>query len=80
MLSQGLSVLYATHVILECMNLGVVILVAAMTAHAMVIPCRALYGTNLYLELVWLLSPTAVVVLLIVRTISMQCSDEELST
>ena len=78
MLSQGLSVLYSTHVLLESMNLGIVVMVGTMSIHAMVLAARALYGTNLYLELVWLLAPTAIVVLLIVRTIAMQCSDEEL--
>lgn len=77
-LSQGLSVLYSTHVLLESMNLGIVVMVGTMSIHAMVLAARALYGTNLYLELVWLLAPTAIVVLLIVRTIAMQCSDEEL--
>jgi len=71
-------VLYSTHVLLESMNLGIVVMVSTMAIHAMVLSARALYGTNLYLELVWLLAPTAIVVLLIVRTIAMQCSDEEL--
>ena len=79
MLAQSIGMLYATHVLLESMNLGVVLLVSTLALHAMVVPCRALYGSNLYLELVWLLAPTVVVVLLIVRTIAMQCSDEELS-
>jgi hypothetical protein len=61
------------------MNLGVVVLVAMMALHSLVVCCRALYGCNLHLELVWLLGPTVVVVLLIVRTITMQCSDEELA-
>ena len=79
MLSQGLSILYGTHVLLEAMNLGVVLMVSTMGIHSITICARALYGNNLYLELVWLLAPTVVVVLLIVRTITMQCSDEELS-
>ena len=80
MLLQGLSLLYSTHVMLESMNLGVVLLVSALATHSLVVCSRALYGSNLYLELVWLLAPTAVVVLLIVRTLTMQCSDEELSS
>jgi len=79
MLSQGLSVLYSTHALLESMNMGVVMLVSSMAIHSCLLCSRALYGSNLQLELVWLLAPTAVVVLLIVRTITMQCSDEELA-
>ena len=79
MLAQSMTMLYATHVLLESMNLGVVLLVSTMALHALAVSCRALYGSNLYLELVWLLAPTVVVVLLIVRTIAMQCSDEELA-
>ena len=56
-----------------------VLLVSVLAVHSMVVCSRALYGSNLYLELVWLLAPTVVVVLLIARTVSMQCSDEELS-
>ena len=52
MLSQGLSVLYSTHVLLEAMNLGVVVLVALLAVHSLVLCSRALYGCNLYLELV----------------------------
>ena len=65
---------------MECLNLGVVVLVALLGIHSLVVCSRALYGSNLYLELVWLLAPTSVVVLLIVRTVGMQCSDEELGT
>ena len=80
MLAQSISMLYSTHVLLESMNLGVVLMVSTMALHALAVSCRALYGSNLYLELVWLLAPTVVVVLLIVRTIAMQCSDEELAS
>nr|QHQ98639.1 cytochrome c oxidase subunit 2 [Lacrimia lanifica] len=79
MLLQGLAVLYCTHSLLECMNIGVVLLVSILALHAMVVCSRALYGSNLYVELVWLLAPTVVVVLLLARTVCMQCSDEELT-
>lgn len=51
-LSQGLSILYGTHVLLESMNMGVVLMVSTMGIHSMTVCARALYGNNLYLELV----------------------------
>ena len=80
MLVGGLGVLYSTHSLLEGMNMGVVMMVSLLATHSLVLCTRALYGCNLYLELVWLLAPTAIVVVLIVRTVCMQCSDEEVST
>ena len=52
MLVQTLAVLYSTHVLLECLNLGVVVLVSLLAIHSVVVSSRALYGTNLYVELV----------------------------
>ena len=80
MLVGSLGVLYSTHSLLEGMNMGVVMMVSLLATHSLVLCSRALYGCNLYLELVWLLAPTAIVVVLIVRTVCMQCSDEEVST
>ena len=60
------------------MNVAVVLLVSVLAIHSMMICSRSLYTSNLYVELVWLLAPTAVVVLLLARTVCMQCSDEEL--
>ena len=74
------GVLYTTHCLLEGMNLGVVLLVSLVATHSMVLATRGLYGCNLYLELVWLLAPTSVVVVLITRTVCMQCSDEEIAS
>jgi hypothetical protein len=51
-LLPGLSVLYSTHVLMECLNLGVVVVVALLGMHSLVVCSRALYGSNLYLELV----------------------------
>ena len=78
MLLPSMSMLYSTHILMESLNLAVVVLVAMLGMHSIQVVSRALYGSNLYLELVWLLTPTAAVVLLIVRTVGMQCSDEEL--
>ena len=80
MLAGSLGVLYSTHSLLEGMNMGVVMMVSLLATHSLVLCSRALYGCNLYLELVWLLAPTAIVVVLIVRTVCMQCSDEEVTT
>ena len=52
LLLHGLSVLYCTHSLLECMNIGVVLLVSILAMHAMVLCSRAMYGANLYVELV----------------------------
>ena len=71
--------MYSSHVLLESMNIGVVVLIVLLATHSLVICSRALYTCNIYLELVWLLAPTVVVVLLIARVVSLQCSDEELS-
>ena len=79
MLLQSLAILYSTHVLLECLNLGVVVLVSLLAIHGMVVSSRALYTSNLYVELVWLLAPTVVVVSLLARTVAMQCSDEEIT-
>ena len=73
-----MSLLYTTHVLMETLNLSIVVLVTLLGMHSIVLCSRALYGSNLYLELVWLLAPTTNVVLLIARTVGMQCSDEEL--
>ena len=79
MLVGGLGILYTTHSLLEGMNMGVVMMVTILATHSLVICTRALYGSNLYLELVWLLAPTIIVVVLIVRTVCMQCSDEDIA-
>jgi len=79
-LLQQLVVLYSTHAVVECLNLGIVLVVSLTGLHAMVLSSREQYTANLYVEVVWLLAPTVVVVLLIARGIVMQCSDEELLT
>ena len=71
--------IYCTHAMLETTNIAVVLFIATSALHMVSVVARSLYTANLYIELVWLLVPTALVVLLIARVIVMQCSDEELS-
>nr|ADP88934.1 cytochrome c oxidase subunit 2 [Diplonema papillatum]APQ44783.1 cytochrome c oxidase subunit 2 [Diplonema papillatum] len=77
-LLHGLAVLYTTHVALEVLNVAIVVFIAGAAMHSATVSSRNLYTSNLYLELVWLLTPTAMVTMLVVRVVVMQCSEEEL--
>ena len=78
MLASTLGMLYATHLLIEGVNLGVICYVVSSTAHSLSSSSRGLYTLSLYVEMVWLLVPSGAIALLIARVLVMQCGDEEL--
>nr|QHQ98656.1 cytochrome c oxidase subunit 2 [Diplonema japonicum] len=79
MLLHNLAMIYSTHAMLEATNLAIVVFIASGAMHVLCILSRALYTMNLYVELVWLLVPTAVVILLIARVVLLQCAEEDVA-
>mgnify|MGYP003350167567 CR=1 FL=1 len=77
-LCGGLTLIYSSHLLVETLNSGVVVYVVSLLLHVVSGVSRYLYVMSLYVELVWILGPSCVVVVLIARTILMQCGDEEL--
>ena len=78
-LSIDLALTYTTHLCISTLNAGVVCYCVSLGAHALTLSSRGLYALSLYVEMVWLLTPSMVVVLLIARVLVMQCADAELS-
>ena len=74
-----MSMIYSTHAMLEASNVAVVVFIASCAMHSLCLSSRALFTLNLYVELVWLLVPTSVVVLLIARVVLLQCAEEDVS-
>ena len=79
MLTQSLGLLYATHMMMETLNSGVSIFMVTMALQMVAHSSCTLYLASLHLEMVWLLVPTAAVLLLIARVVATQCSEEELA-
>jgi hypothetical protein len=73
-----MTLLYTTHALIETLNLGVTVYVVSLAQHMVLTACRALYTLSLYVEMVWLLIPSAVVSMLMARVVAVQCTEEEL--
>ena len=80
LLSQQLLLVYTTHMLLEGVNLGIVCYIACLLAHSTAVASRSLYTVSLYVEMVWLLVPSAAVGTLIARVLVMQTAEEEVHT
>ena len=78
-LLSGLLVLYTTHSLVETLNLAIICYVVGVGLHGVCTCSRVLYTLSVYVEMIWLLTPTACVVVMIVRVLIMQCSEEEIA-
>ena len=79
MLLSGLSVLYATHMLLALLNVSIVAYVLALSMQSAVVSSRCLFVCSVFVEMVWLLIPTAIVAVMMVRVIAIQVAEEELA-
>ena len=70
--------MYSTHLLIEILNLSIVVYVIALAYQSTCSPSRYLYSLNLYVEMVWLLVPTAAVVAMMARVILIQAAEEDL--
>ena len=78
MLLSTLGILYITNVALETVDIAIVVLLSTVALSHMTYSTRGSYYVNLFLESVWLLSPTLVCMLLITRVVLMHTAAEEL--
>nr|ATQ37483.1 cytochrome c oxidase subunit 2 [Rhynchopus euleeides] len=78
MLLHSMSMLYTTHLLMESINLSIIAYVVSVAVHSICISSRSLYSLSLYVEMVWLLTPSAAITLLVSRVVIMQCSEEEI--
>ena len=70
MLVHSISMLYTTHMAIECLNSSVVIFMVTVATQMLCYYSCTLYLASLHLEMVWLLVPTAVVAMLIARVVT----------
>nr|ATQ37456.1 cytochrome c oxidase subunit 2 [Diplonema ambulator] len=79
MLVHNMGMLYSTHAMLESSNMAIVVFMMGCAMHVLTTVCRALLAINLYVELVWLLAPTSIIILLIGRVVLLQCAEEDVA-
>ena len=77
MLLNSMGSLYSTHMLIETLNLSIVVYVIALAYQSVCTPSKVLYSLNLYVEMVWLLVPTGVVVAMMARVVIIQAAEED---
>ena len=77
MLLNSMGSIYTTHALIESLNLSIVVYILALAYQSACTPSKVLYSLNLYVEMVWLLVPTGVVVAMMARVVIIQAAEED---